>query len=361
MAVRRECIPPSKRRRRSKHAGSSAGIIALLLTPRFAGALEAQVVHEPAAQRPDIPLEWSAPPGCPARSDVLDSLAGLQRVDVASWRRFDAVRGRITPLSAGFRLELEFSGLGSPGRRSFVTRHCADLAHAAAVALALALDPSVDGASATSSDAEASEAALAAAGEPSEPSSRADSSPADTASPASTRAAAAEVDPTPLAFSLGLEGLFDAVTLGSGALGGGVSARLRSAGWGGEVFMVALPSHSIELGAGDAIDLALLAGGVRGCRWAGAHLGVCIELEAGRLQARGSGLGAPRSASDPWLSPGLGVEFSAPVASDIELRSRISLLAPLIRPEYYVDGTERVHEVPSVALRFALGGAFTGF
>jgi hypothetical protein len=127
------------------------------------------------------------------------------------------------------------------------------------------------------------------------------------------------------------------------------------------VFVAALPSHSIELGAGDAIDLALLAGGVRGCHWAGAHLGVCVELEAGRLEARGSGLGAPRSARDPWLSPGLGVEFSAPVASDIELRSRISLLVPLIRPEYYVDGTERVHDVPSVALRFALGGAFTGF
>jgi hypothetical protein len=75
------------------------------------------------------------------------------------------------------------------------------------------------------------------------------------------------------------------------------------------------------------------------------------------LAAEGTGLEAARAVRDLWLAPGLGVELSSPIFAELALHGRFSLLVPVVRPDYFVNGTEKIHEVPAVVLRFALGVA----
>lgn len=353
---------PSLRAAAVRHLGAAAAVLASAL---------ASVPSPAVAESGDaVPLEWRAPAACPSRGDVLASLASLQHVDASGWQRFERVRGDVTRLAAAFRLELEFVAQGSVRRREFVTRSCADLAHAAAVALALALDPSWDrwtapdaeGGAANTPSNPALEPVAAPSGELGESASMEPIPALAAAGGASAVDDETQVErapgggsATPVALVLGVEAVFDPVSLGGPAFGVGGAARLRATAWAAEAYATWLPEASIDIGAGMGVDMALLAGGARGCHLSGAHLALCLELEAGRLTAQGWGFSAARSASDPWLAPGVGVELSSPVAASVALRSRISLMLPVIRPDYFVNDGEKIHDVPAVVLRFALG------
>jgi hypothetical protein len=106
--------------------------------------------------------------------------------------------------------------------------------------------------------------------------------------------------------------------------------------------------------------LGLTSAGIRACNWPTLALGVCAELEAGRLSASGVGESAGRETFDAWVAPGGSVVLESRLVPGLLLDSRVSLLAPLTRPRYFVNQTEGVHEVPAVVVRVALGLALTG-
>lgn len=295
-----------------------------------------------------VPFEWSAPEGCPARAEVLDGLAQLLEADATSWDRFEIVRGRITRGETAFELELQFILGRRRERRAFATRDCADLVHAAAVALALVLDPAWDWGDSARVPAPDS------AGPPVP--SAADTG---TSAPGSEQPSSLHV-----AFQLGPEGVIDTSTLGRSAFGLGLLARARTSlsdvPLSAELFGTWLPGQRIDVRPTESVVLGLASAGVRACNWPTFALGLCAEVEAGRLSASGVGENAGREAFDTWLAPGGSVVLETHLVPGLLLDSRVSLLAPLTRPQYFVNQTEGVHEVPALTVRVALGLILTG-
>ena len=293
----------------------------------------------------DVPFEWSAPESCPDRAAVLESLGQLLDADATSWDRFELVRGRISRGEAAFELELEFILGRRVERRTFATRDCADLSHAAAVALALVLDPAWDWAAEPTPAPDLPK--------PADLSSETDMGPVAIASePRSTAG---------IELQLGAEGVIDTATLGPSAFGLGLSARARMPLWGTrfgvESFGVWLPEQSIDVRPRESVEVGLTAAGVRACNWPSLALGVCAELEAGWLSASGVGDNRGREVFDTWFAPGASLVLESRLFDALLLDSRVSLLAPLTRPQYFVNQTEGVHEIPAVAVRVALGVA----
>ncbi len=279
---------------------------------------------------------------------MLDGLTRLLDADATSWDRFETVRGRITRGENAFELQLEFIAGRRVEQRGFATRDCADLAHAAAVALALVLDPAWEW------DTEATPSTDSA--EPSPASSEADSG---ATAPRGTGDRDAQV-----AFQLGPEVLIDTRTLGRSAFGLGLLARARRSLWAtrfsAELFGAWLPGQRIDVRPTESVVLGLTSAGIRACSWPTLVLGLCAEAEAGRLSASGVGERAGRDVFDAWAAPGASVVLESLLVPGLLLSSRVGLLAPLTRPRYFVNETEGVHEVPAVAVRVALGLVLTG-
>jgi hypothetical protein len=334
---------------RSRHLQRAARL-ALVSSVIGSCASSAHAVEPaPAVESPplasDVPFEWSVPEGCPGRASVLEGLAQLLEADATSWDRFEHVRGRITRGEAAFELELEFILGRRVERRTFATRDCADLSHAAAVALALVLDPAWDWTGEPTPTADAPK--------PEVLSRETDMGPV---------VAASEPRPTTsVELQLGAEAVIDTATLGPSAFGLGLNARARTSLWGTrfgvEAFGVWLPEQSIEVRPTDSVELGLTAGGVRACNWPSLALGLCAEIEAGWLSASGVGANRGREVFDIWIAPGASLVLESRLFDALLLDSRVSLLAPLMRPQYLVNQTEGVHEVPAVAVRVAFGMA----
>lgn len=306
--------------------------------PLSGGAVE----NRPLAS--DVPLEWAVPEGCPSRSMVLEGLAQLLEVDRTSWDRFEAVRGTIARGEDGFELELRFISGRRVERRTFTTRDCADLSHAAAVALALVLDPAWEW------DAQAAPTIA----------------PPPSPAPNERDAAANEAEPTSntrVGFEIGPEGLLDTSTLGRSAFGLGLLGRARvslsETRWTADLFGAWLPGQRIDVRPTESVVLGLAAAGLRACNWPTRVLGLCAEIEAGRLSARGVGESARREAFDGWVAPGGSVVLESRLMRGLLLASRVGLLAPLARPRYFVNEIEGVHEVPAVTVRVGLGLVLT--
>jgi hypothetical protein len=323
---------------RSRHL-QRAALLALSSSVIGFGASSAPAA-EPSAS--DVPFEWSVPDGCPGRAVVLEGLAQLLDADATSWDRFENVRGRITRGEAAFELELEFILGRRVERRTFATRDCADLGHAAAVTLALVLDPAWDW----------TEPAPA----PDAPKPSVSSNEADRGVPASEPRPTARVE-----LQVGAEGMIDAATLGPSAFGLGLSGRARmpllGTRFGAELFAAWLPRQSIDVRPTESVELGLTAAGVRACNWPSLALGLCAEIEAGWLSASGVGDNAGHETLDTWVAPGASMVLETRLFDALVLDSRVSLLAPLTRPQYFVNQTEGVHEVPALTVRVAFGVA----
>jgi hypothetical protein len=292
----------------------------------------------------DVPFEWSVPEGCPGRAVVLEGLAQLLDADTTSWDRFENVRGRITRGETAFELELEFILGRRVERRTFATRDCADLSHAAAVALALVLDPAWDWTSEPRPPLDAPKPSV--------------SSEADMGAPA---VASEPRPPARVELQLGAETMIDTATLGPVAFGLGLRGRARTSLWGtrfgAELFGAWLPRQSIDVRPTESVELGLTAAGIRACNWPSLAVGLCAEVEAGWLSASGVGDNRGREALDTWVAPGASVVLESHLFDALVLDCRIGLLAPLTRPEYFVNQTEGVHEVPAVTVRVAFGVA----
>jgi hypothetical protein len=293
-------------------------------------------------------FEWSAPVGCPQRADLLTSLAAVAQVDAGSWRRFDAIRCHVTGSDAKWALAIEFVVDGQRGLRRFRSRRCEDLGQAAVVALALALEPSWEGSPESASAGWDAEAAAPGSVEAShaildEPLPAAEEQPAPSGARTQVEA--------------GLEGILDPTVLGASSFGVSLFAQARRGALAAGIYGTWLPARPLDVrsDSDQYVELGLLLGGVRGCRYLGASLGLCAVFELGELAANGAGLRTSLSASDWWLAPGLDLALASRLFASWQVDSRVSVLLPLVRTEYLVDGRERVHEVPAVILRLALG------
>lgn len=324
----------------------------------LAGALS---VSNAAAEEPtpSAAFIWEAPAECPSRQEVLERFSevlgprghGREAEAVLGAAR---VRGQIAGERGRWTLELQVRDESGPRVRALRSAECSELAHAAALALALLLEEA-----ATHGPASSGAAAdpRAAAREPvrTEPSSLPGEDPSDADAPPLAEPAS---DAERLAISAGVDGLLDSSTLGQLAVGARLSVEAGLGLWRLATYAAWLPARRLPLrGASQAVEFEHWALGLRPCRelwgaqWA---LEACASGELGRVLARGLDLDQSSDVANSWGAAGLGVGLRWH-RSGGAVQARTELMVPLWRQRYVVNTAQVVHDTPAVALRFALG------
>jgi len=301
-----------------------------------------------------VPLRWEAPAGCPEASQVQAWVDALVEPS-ASGR----ARGEVVATAGRFRLTLEIMTPSGTIERDLEALQCEPLARAAAVVVAVAVDPIE--AEARASVPQPPLLAVTAAA----PTAAARPSPAE---PRRSTISAAAPDPPagsrrwrPRSLMLGAEG-----GAGAGLLPG---AHATAQAWAGlswrRLEAQAMAMHRfgrlVEQPSGGGASISATTAGValgpvmHERRWS---LRLLAALEAGAMVADGRGLRNPRTAVSPWLGVGLrpGVAWS-PVAW-LALRGEIGLTASILRPRFTIAGGPLIHQTSLLEARIGLGLEF---
>jgi hypothetical protein len=220
---------------------------------------------------------------------------------------------------------------------------CAGLADAVAVTLALLLDPDFAVPSATRAEPRSAAPPPRSRGPTAQ---RPAPAPARRAAPVRLSIEAAPV----LALS---------VTRGVSA---GATAGVRAWHADGPVLALGgllLPPGAEAFGPGE-VELGLMAGTLSPC-WRvlgeqeGPRLAGCAMSALGVLQARGRGYQPDREPARAWYAAGAGAVASGPLPGPIEWGVQSTVLAPLRRQSYVVDGLGTAHESAGAGLVVAAG------
>lgn len=93
-----------------------------------------------ATPAPGLQLDWQAPAGCPDQAGVRGRVAAMLAAGAVEGSDL-AATGRVSAAGEGWQLELELVRAGGRERRTLGDRDCAALADAAALMIAVAIDP----------------------------------------------------------------------------------------------------------------------------------------------------------------------------------------------------------------------------
>jgi hypothetical protein len=303
-------------------------------------------------------LAWTAPGDCATRASAQEQIERLVGRSLAEVEHVD------------FQVEIARSGArewrvavrtiardGGARVRELTGASCAEVADAAAVAIAMAIEASDESDLAQQPPA----GDVAADDAPVPPDARArDEAPAQPAPERTSTAASTPASPDALRFALGAGLMLDHGSLPELAPGAELALSL---GWRalrltalGEFF----PNQQTRLSSnpdhGGEFRLAL--GGLLACGERGfgalAAFG-CGGFELGRLSAKGIGVHNPRFGDSGWqaLRAELGGRYEFVAGLGVLLRAGIAL--PLERRAFVLDATQTVHRPSSAALRALIG------
>jgi hypothetical protein len=315
-------------------------------------------------------LQWSAAPGCP------DEARGRARVEAFLGRPLAEVQGpeleiEVAIVEEGDAFVARIHTRTSAGPRSRHLpphRDCALVGEAAALVVAMAIDPDVvaeiDEAQldalrlgTAGRDAEPDAAALSPATEPppraAPPTTSARSSNESRSAAGSKARARARPFALVRATADAGWGRLPGVDLGTTLAVGIGWTRLRA-----EVLGAFVAPRRVGVGGGDARFFAWAVGariGAAAIDRARVELPIMAGVDVGQIRARGVGLPDTRSARPvvvyARLGPGLRVRLHPVVALAFELE----LLVPFARPSFSVQGHGEVFQLPPAGVRGALG------
>jgi hypothetical protein len=363
---------------RSEPRGASKRLLAALLVslwlPRSA--------HVSAQTSEPLELQWAAPQGCPKADDVRarvrelagsSPLTGELRAEATIARRSDG----------GFHLRLVVRADDLVGERNIDAKSCADLAGAAAVALALLLRSSEPLSQAdlmgrptdsnaltqTNSSRRGADSDAAAQGE------RASAAGLTDDESAGTRATSTVAAPEPASARRDVRstrrfrGLLQAPLL---ALGFG---PLRKASFGLALAAGAALGPWVLLADGKAwlpqsvdtvheaeryeADVLHFAAGLRGCRallWPRFQLAPCVLLSVEHASARGTGphiVSSKDKAS--WIAAGIGAQGRFNLTAWLNLVAGIDVQFQTAQPTIAIDGVGTIAQLLPVAVTVTLG------
>jgi hypothetical protein len=349
-----------------KTRGIGLGALALVATAPL-GAARAEV--------PRLSLRWSAPPGCPSEARVVSEVDRLLGKSAARPREPLRVSAMIDEDPPGrFRVSLETRGEGGPRLRVLHASSCQALADAAAVIIALAIDPEAV-AAAPEPPPPALPPSPPPALPPAAPPSPAPSSPR----PLSSRPPPARVSPrglvsarpprppparrasVPVLFHVQGWVLGDVGSLPGASFAAGGALGLSVASFRIEAGAGAFPSRAAVIvnrpTAGG--DVSLVLGSLGACRDVLSsrrfEIAPCLGAELGRLHAEGFGVSSPASGSALWSALKAGGSFSWVPVSRFALSLRLDAVVPLARPAFVLDNVGPVFRSGPVAGRIGLG------
>lgn len=335
------------------------------------------------ADAPVPEVRWTAPTECPpdAFTDALDRL--LTGSTIATPIRVEATVERTTD---GWSIRTDFeAGPGRTGQRVFQAPSCRTVSQAAALAIAIAVDPDVLDRWVPT---EALERRRPSMGEGPSEHAGAPTAPAAPAVPEPTEPEAIGSAPSDPALALGPIEAAVPTPAAKDATRGEPSSRWRGlVGVAGMVGGGALPGPGLGVTAMVGVMhrgfRAELVGsrrfatqraaaadprvggsftqwwvGARGCgvpRIGAVELPLCAGLEGGRTAGRGTGLPAPRTSVQPWWAALVDAGLVWPVRRWLALSARATLAVPLLRQDFTITGLGVVHRVGPVEGRGTLG------
>lgn len=320
-------------------------------------AMAALPVHE------RIRLEWDAPPECPDAADLQRRMAASLPDDSSADAEALRVHGRIATSVDGYVLELRIDGPHGSGDRRLEAKDCSELAQAAALIIAVAIDP-------TSSPAETipepPQAPVAIASSPAAPVAR---TPAATApSIALTDRSAGEGAPTSSAPRFAMRGGLGFDTLSWRPIGLSTMLGLAVLGRRWRVDMIARYSApSVVSAAREPALRARVQAWSIGSSACGVptigrtfELPLCGGIEVGAWHAHGIGntLAPGRRTRALWLAASAGPGFIWRFTKRLALWSSIDAVVLLARPEFVTDQGTRVMQPSWAGLRALAGLEF---
>jgi hypothetical protein len=283
-------------------------------------------------------LEWDAPALCPDLNAVSKRLAVLRGDGPLDYRALGTVRGVIRREGQGWQLTLELFDGGERKSRLIAADDCEDLADAAAVALALALD----------AEGVQAQTALAAA-------------------PGAEEASVEDVPPEAAQRSASVKrvlghALLDTAALPGPAFGVGVELRADLSWLTLGAYGAWLPAQEEYVRSARFVDFGLWFAGLRACASlfrSRLEAAACAGVDAGALHAEGSGLVSSRRVTDLWLAPNAALELGIPLWQELDVSARGELAFPLVRRPYVINEGEGIHRPPVLDPRLWLGLAWT--
>lgn len=282
----------------------------------FAGVVS---VRPARAAEPPIEVRWSAPPGCPDQTALVNTIAEqrgrMPTLQANAATLFDA---RLERAAQGYALDVRTRADGIPGRRILMGDDCVTLARVAAMIASVLMDQGV-------------------AQEPEKV-------------PASQSAQ----------FVLRAQAVADVGSLPAVALGPSLTAGVRLHATSLELGASYLPTQSIDVAAAPvqpAAELQLLTGSLGVCQalLAAPELGPCVRGEYGQLWGRALQLANARSGSAHWLFGWLGAHIGVELARSLWLAADLEAGLRVLRAEFVVGSLGSMHEVPLVVGRARLG------
>lgn len=85
------------------------------------------------------------------------------------------------------------------------------------------------------------------------------------------------------------------------------------------------------------------------------RLGPCLSAEVGELSAQSFGVRVPDGVSELWLAGLAGVGLWLPFSESLLLSGGLSLVVPLRRPEFVIEGVGQIHQPAPLGGRGSLG------
>lgn len=324
-----------------------------------------------------LDLEWIAPSGCPTRDAVLDDVARILGPKKTPLARVAARAVLFRGEDARWHVVITVSGQGA-GERALEASSCEEVTNAAALVLALRVDPSSFAPEMALPSPPSASSAPPLAEAPASPSSAVLPPPPAPPAPAPSEQPAPIADPlsfphqppapnSPSRFGI-LVGA--AVAAGVGALpsadmGIEVTATLKRGRLRLEpLFGTSLVQHADVAGpTQEGASLRLARGGLRGCYAAldrRLALSGCIIGEIDWFWADGYGATTPENANAGEVAFGAGALATWRLTRSVVLRAQVEGLVTVSPPTFVVDDSagnvaSQVYRPAAIMARGALG------
>lgn len=316
-----------------------------------------------AAPAPGLSLDWQAPAGCPDQALVRGRVAGMLGSGAFAAADLTAT-GRVSAAGEGWRLELSLVRAGGREERTLVDSDCAALADAAALMIAVTIDPLAGAVVPQERAAVVPEVVVPEAVVPAERLSVA--VPKDRVEP-EEEPARVEVLPRRrlgvwlragggVGFTRILPAVHGALELGLGLEGRGWRVELNG-GFAPPVRGTA--SSQPAIGGSFRLGFAELRGcGVPMLRRAPVAFPLCVGLQLGAMYGRGEGSGLllRQVARSPWVATRIGGALRwRPRDSWIGLWLALDAIVAITRPSFETGGKVLVHEAARLGGQAMLG------
>jgi hypothetical protein len=284
-----------------------------------------------AQAEPPLELDWTAPPECPTGPVVREDVLRMARVDE---RPLPSVRASVTvrkPNASDYILILTIGSSPPGAARTFHASTCRTVADAAAVTLALVLNPNARQERASQVSASAGPG-------------RGPASSVRDVAPAEPRRRTRGADHASWLLRWGFAGLVGAQygllpELGP-LFGGEVGAIFGPLSWWAGAFYGPQQETTVDARSGAGGQLALLGGAAYGC-WApwrdASRLGLCAGAEISQAYGRGIGDIDWQEGRMRWVSALSGPQLDLWLGGQFAVRLGGFLALPLARPSAVLE------------------------